>query len=34
MDITRERVRQIQVEALKLLRRSLKRKGISRDDTL
>jgi len=34
LDITRERVRQIQVEALKLLRRSLKRKGISRDDTL
>jgi RNA polymerase nonessential primary-like sigma factor len=34
MDITRERVRQIQVEVLKLLRRSLKRKGISRDDTL
>ena len=34
LDLTRERVRQIQVEALKLLRRSLKRKGISRDDTL
>ncbi|MDP3482491.1 MAG: RNA polymerase sigma factor RpoS [Sulfuricella sp.] len=34
LDITQERVRQIQVEALKLLRRSLKRKGISRDDTL
>ncbi len=34
LDITRERVRQIQVEALKQLRRSLKRKGISRDDTL
>jgi RNA polymerase nonessential primary-like sigma factor len=34
MDITRERVRQIQVEVLKLLRRRLKRKGISRDDTL
>jgi RNA polymerase nonessential primary-like sigma factor len=34
MDITRERVRQIQVEVLKLLRRSLKRKGISRDDIL
>ncbi len=34
LDITRERVRQIQVEALKLLRRSLKRKGISRDDIL
>ena len=32
LDLTRERVRQIQVEALKLLRRSLKRKGISRDD--
>jgi len=34
LDLTRERVRQIQVEALKLLRRSLKRKGISRDDAL
>jgi RNA polymerase nonessential primary-like sigma factor len=34
LDITRERVRQIQMEVLKLLRRSLKRKGISRDDTL
>jgi RNA polymerase nonessential primary-like sigma factor len=34
LDITRERVRQIQVETLKLLRHSLKRKGISRDDTL
>jgi RNA polymerase nonessential primary-like sigma factor len=34
LELTRERVRQIQVEALKLLRRSLKRKGISRDDTL
>jgi len=34
LDLTRERVRQIQVEALKILRRSLKRKGISRDDTL
>jgi RNA polymerase nonessential primary-like sigma factor len=34
LDITRERVRQIQVEALQLLRRILKRKGISRDDAL
>ncbi|MDD5241893.1 MAG: RNA polymerase sigma factor RpoS [Sulfuricella sp.] len=34
LDITRERVRQIQVEALGLLRRFLKRKGISREDTL
>ncbi len=34
LEITRERVRQIQVEALKLLRLRLKRKGISRDDTL
>lgn len=34
MDITRERVRQIQVEALRLLRRMLKREGILRDDAL
>lgn len=34
LEITRERVRQIQVESLQLLRRSLKRKGISRADTL
>lgn len=34
LGITRERVRQIQVESLQLLRRNLKRKGISRDDTL
>ncbi|MEN6629204.1 MAG: sigma factor-like helix-turn-helix DNA-binding protein, partial [Sulfuricella sp.] len=34
LDITRERVRQIQVEALSLLRRILKRRGISREDTL
>ena len=34
LDITRERVRQIQVEALNILRRILKRRGISREDTL
>ncbi len=34
LDLTRERVRQIQVEALKLLRRILRRRGITRDDTL
>ncbi|MHB0985505.1 MAG: RNA polymerase sigma factor RpoS [Sulfuricella sp.] len=34
LDITRERVRQIQVEALHLLRRILRRKGISRSDAL
>lgn len=34
LGITRERVRQIQVESLQLLRRNLKRKGILRDDTL
>jgi RNA polymerase nonessential primary-like sigma factor len=31
LDITRERVRQIQVEALESLHRTLKRKGLSRD---
>jgi RNA polymerase nonessential primary-like sigma factor len=31
LDITRERVRQIQVEALESLHRTLKSKGISRD---
>ncbi|MBZ0095666.1 MAG: RNA polymerase sigma factor RpoS, partial [Sulfuricella sp.] len=31
LDITRERVRQIQVEALESLHRTLKSKGLSRD---
>lgn len=34
LELTRERIRQIQVEALKLLRRILRRKGISRSDAL
>ncbi|MDB5887691.1 MAG: polymerase sigma factor RpoS, partial [Rhodocyclales bacterium] len=31
MDLTRERVRQIQLEALAQLRRLIKRRGVSRD---
>ncbi|HUW50698.1 MAG TPA: sigma factor-like helix-turn-helix DNA-binding protein, partial [Sulfuricella sp.] len=31
LDITRERVRQIQLEALQSLRRSLSQKGISKE---
>ena len=34
LDVTRERVRQIQAEALEKLRARLKRRGLDRDDLL
>jgi RNA polymerase nonessential primary-like sigma factor len=34
LDLTRERVRQIQLEALAQLRRILSRRGLSRDELL
>jgi RNA polymerase nonessential primary-like sigma factor len=34
LGLTRERVRQIQLEALGQLRRTVKRRGISRDELL